>query len=166
MIQQSQADVREDHERYVARATTLIHAPETTAQIQQMLGGGDPVKKIVRASVMIMQRLDTAARQSNLEVHDTVKMFAANEIVGMVAELGEASKKFAKVSPRLLELALSATVQDYIKGEIKAGRINPQKLQTEMQANMRALPEDQRKEAEAAQLRIQQTAREYSRGGK
>lgn len=163
MTQASQ-DVRKDYDKYLAKATMLIHAPETTGAIQNMLGGGDPVKKIVAATVMIMQRLDGVARASGLEVQDTVKVFAASEIINMIAELGEAAGKFKKLSTRLHELALAAAVQDYVKGEIRAGRIDPKRLQAEMDANLRKLPADQRKEIADAQIRIQQTARQYNGG--
>ena len=165
MIQASKADVREDFDRYVARATALIHSPETTGAVQNMLGGPDPVSKIAAATVMVMQRLDSAARASNIEVQDTIKTFGAVEIVNMVIELGEAAGKFGKLDKDLSELALSVAVQDYVKGEIRAGRIDPKRLQVQMDADMRKLPPKQRKEIQASQVRLQQTARKYN-GGK
>ena len=165
MIQASKADVKADFDRYVARATTLIHAPETTGAVQNMLAGPDPVSKIAAATVMIMQRLDAAARAQKIEVQDTIKTFAAVEIIGMIEELGVASGKFAKLSKELHELAVSVAVQDYVKGEVKAGRIDAKRLQVQMDADMRKLPAKQRKEIQDSQIRIQMTARKYN-GGK
>jgi len=165
MIQPSQAAVKEDFDKYVARATTLIHSPETTGAVQRMLAGGkDPVSKVAAATVMIMQRLDAAARTSKIEVQDTVKVFGAAEIVNLVSELGEATGVFKKLGTELHELALSVAVQDYVKGEVKAGRIDPKKLQMQMNTDMQKAPPELRKEIEDAQIRIQQTAKKYNGG--
>lgn len=165
MIQPSQANVKHDFDAYVSRAMMLIHSPQTTKAVQDMLGGPDPVSRVAAATVMVMQRLDAASRASNIEVQDTVKVFGAVEIVNMVAELGEAAKKFRKLDQHLHELALAVAVQDYVKGEVKAGRINPQALQAKMQADLAQIPEKERKEIQDSQIRIQQTARKYN-GGK
>ena len=163
-VQASQANVKHDFAAYVSRATTLIHAPETTGAIQGMLAGPDPVSKVAAATVMVMQRLDAAARTAGIEVQDAIKVFGAVEVVNMVAELGEAAGKMPVLNQHLKELALSVAVQDYVKGEVKAGRIDPQRLQVAMQADIRQLPPKQRKEIQDAQIRIQQTARAYNGG--
>jgi hypothetical protein len=164
-VQPSQANVKHDFDNYVAKATTLIHSPETTGAIQNMLTGADPVSKVAAATVMIMQRLDAAARAAGVEVQDTVKVYGAADIVNQVAELGEAAGKFGRLPPKLIELALSVAVQDYVKGEIAAGRIDGQKLQAQMQQDMAKIPQKERQEIQAAQVRILQTARQYN-GGK
>ena len=163
-VQPSTANVKHDFDTYVSKATVLIHSPETTGAIQNMLTGRDPVSKVAAATVMIMQRLDSAARAAQVEVQDTVKVFGAVDIVNMVAELGEAAGKFPKFPQKLIELALSVSVQDYVKAEISAGRINGQKLQAQMQADMAKVPAKERQEIQAAQVRILQTAKQYNGG--
>lgn len=157
----SQADYKGDYERYVSRATILIHSPETRESVLGLLGGKDPVQRVANATVMVMQRIDSASRTSGIEVQDTVKMFAAHEIVKLVIELGEAAGKF-KLDESLVELALSVSVQDYIKAEITARRINPQQLKVKMDADIRKLPPEERKEIQKSLQRVQQTARKYS----
>jgi hypothetical protein len=162
MITPSQ-NFKGDYDKYVAKATMLIHSQETTEAVLNMLSGQDPVQRVANATVMIMQRLDMASRQAGVEVQDTVKMFGAHEIVKMISELGEAANKL-KLDDRHQELALSVAVQDYVKGEIAAHRIDPKRLQVQMEADMRKLPPKARQEIQQSQLRIQQTARQYNSG--
>jgi len=157
------ANYKRDFEQYVAKAMTLIHAKETRDSVVSMLEGDNPVQRVANATVMIMQRLDAAARDAGVEVQDSIKVFGANEIISMVAEVAEASGK-AKLDERLLELALSVAVQDYVKAEIAAKRINAQQLKVAIEADLRKLPPKQRKEIQQSQIRIQQTARQYNEG--
>jgi len=165
MIQPSSAGVKQDYDKYVSRATILIHSPQTTGAIQNLLAGPDPVQQVANATVMVMQRIDSAARDAGVEVQDAVKIFGANAIVRLIIELGEAAHKFKiKFDEPLTELALSVAVQDYVKGEITAHRIDPQRLNVALQADMRTMPPKMRKEMQQTQLRIQQTARKYNGG--
>ena len=47
---------------------------------------------------------------------------------------------------------------------MKAGRIDPKKLQMQMNTDMQKAPPELRKEIEDAQIRIQQTAKKYNGG--
>ena len=152
-----------DYERYTNRAITLIHSPETSDAVLQTLQGPDPVQKVADGVVMVMQRIDAAARDKGVEVQDSVKIFGAHEIVNLVVELGEAAGVL-KLEDDLRELALSVAVQDYVKGEVAARRIDPKKLQVAVDADIRKMPPKDRKEIQASQLRIQQTARKYNGG--
>lgn len=163
MPQPSTAHYQEDFVRYVSKATQLIHSPQTRDNILSMLNNNNPVQRVADATVMVMQRIDEAARASGTEVEDTVKCFAAHDIVNMIVEFGEAARKFTLDSD-LVMLALSLASQDYIKHEIEAGRINPQKLKVMMDADMRKLPPKERKEIQLSQDRIAATARKYNYG--
>lgn len=162
-IMPSTADYKHDYDNYINKATMLVHSPDTSPAIQNLLTGPDPVQKVADATVMVMQRLDSAARQAGVEVQDSVKIFGANAIVRLIVELGEAAGKF-KLDESLIELALSVSVQDYVKGEISAHRIDPQKLNVAMQADIRKLPPKQRKEIQLSQQRVMVTARKYNHG--
>lgn len=162
-IKPSTADFKADYDKYVAKATILIHTQETSDAILQTLTGADPVQRVADASVMVMQRLDGAARTAGIEVQDTVKIFGAKAVVDLVIELGQAAGKF-KMDESLAELALSVATQDYIKAEIAAGRINAQKLKVAMEADMRKMPPKMRKDIQGSQQRIQATARKYNHG--
>ena len=163
MPKPSQDDFKNEYTQYVTKATVLIHAPETRDSILNMIGGADPVQSIANASVMVMQRLDLAARNAGIELQDTVRIFGANQVVHMIAEVGDAAGKF-KLPERLLELALSVATQDYVKGEIAAHRIDPKKLGIALQNDMRQLPPNQRKQIQLSQIRIKETAMKYNHG--
>lgn len=162
-IKASSSGDKEDLERYINRAILLIHSPETRQAVLAMLGGENPVQTVADATVMVMQRIDTASRQAGIEVQDTVKMYGAHEIVNLVVEFGNAARKF-KLTPDLAELALSVSVQDYVKQEVQAGRINADRLKAKMAADIRKASPKVKKEIQASQTRIQQTARKYDSG--
>lgn len=167
MIRPSNSDkdsVRADHDRYVTKAIKLIHSPETRESVLKMLKGPNPVQRTADVVVGVMQRIDAAARKEGIEIHDSVKVMGANEILNLVIELGEAAK-LIDLSKDLKELALSTAVQDYVKAEISAKRINQKALLVAIQRDIRSMPPKERKEIQKAQLRIQQTARKYN-GGK
>lgn len=163
MINQSSADIKSDYEKYVNRATMLIHSPETTSSVQKMLTGDDPVQRIAKVTVMIMQRIDAASRTAKQEVHDTIKVLAAVEVVNIIVELGQAAKLF-KVGKKLTELAVSVAVQDYIKSEAAERRIMPQKLKAQMDVEIRKMPPKEQQDIRKSMQRVQQTAREYNHG--
>lgn len=160
----SSSDIKSDLQKYVNKATLFIHAPENTPNIVKMLSGDNPVQKVASASVFVMQMVDKNSRESGIEVQDTVKVFGAHEIVNLIAELGETARKIPKLDQKLGELTLSVAVQDYVKSEVAAGRINPQKLKVAMDADIRKLPPKTRKEIQDAHIRIQQTSRQYNNG--
>jgi len=163
MIQPSKEDLKADGEKYVAKALILLHSPETRDGVVKMLTGPDPVQRVSNVLVMVMQRVDSEARKSNLEVQDVVKAAAARAIVPEIVEIGEAAKLF-NLNPDLELLAFSVSLQDYLKAEIKAGRVDSKKLAVTMQADVRSMPPKMRKEVIAAQPRIQQIARKYAHG--
>lgn len=162
-VKPSSAEGKADLERYINRAITLIHSPETRGAILNMLTNNDPVQRVADATVMVMQRIDAASRGAGIEVQDTIKMYGANEIVNLVVEFGNAAKKF-NITPDLAELALSVAVQDYIKSEVQAGRINAQRLKAKMDIDIRNMPPKMQKEVKDSQMRVQQTARKYANG--
>ena len=163
MISPSQADFKKDLEQYVSKATILVHSPETTASVQQILTNDDPVQRVSDASVMVMQAIDSSSRKAGIEIQDSVKVVGCKEIVELVIELGEAASKF-KLTPELHELALSVTVQDYVKSEMDAGRIHGQKLKVALDAEIRQMPPKYRKEAQQSMQRIPMIARKYAHG--
>lgn len=158
-----QAAVLSDLKQYVDKGTMLIHSPETRDPVLKMLEGPDPVQKVADATVMIMQRLDAAGRSAGIEVQDAIKIIGAHQLVDQIVEVGEAARKF-KLDQDLTHLALSVTIQDYIKIEVSAKRIDPRKLKVALAAEIRQLPPAKRKEVQQSQARIQQIARKYNHG--
>lgn len=141
MFKLSKEPIAADVEKFVNKATILIHSPETTAKFQKSLSVGDPVKQIALLTVTIIQRIDEASRQQGIETSDAVKVIAAYKIVELLCELGEAAGKF-KLSQDFQTLALYAAIQDYFKGEIAAGRIDPVKFRQSAAQGIKSLPPD------------------------
>lgn len=163
MIQPSKADIKQDLEKYVNKAMILIHAPETRDAVLKSLGGEDPVQRLASTAVMIMQKIDSAGRDAGIEVQDSVKVIGAHQIVDMINEVATAAGLF-NLNQDLSHLALSVTVQDYVKAEVAAKRIDSQKLKVAMERDLRTLPPKIRKEAQQSPARLQQIARKYNHG--
>ena len=158
-------EVRKDFIQYTAKATKLIFSPDTREAVLGMLkvAGTDPVKKVADVTVMIMQRVDGLLRQQGLEILDTVKIFAGHEVIKMVAEYAEAAKLF-KLNEDLQLLASSLAAQDYVNAEAKAGRINKKILGTQIQADMRKMPEKDRRDIMLGTKKVAEIARKYNNG--
>lgn len=177
MVQEPEAEEMEERElapsgqkaeddaaQWLALAMDFVHGRQTRGSVGQMLKGKDPVQALANATVMVVKRIDAASRQKGIEVEDAVKLYGAHEICTQLAEVGNDSGAF-QVDEKLIELAFSVAVQEYVKGEIADGRIDPARLQAKVQQSVRNLPPEQRAEANAAVKRIAQTADEYGRRG-
>lgn len=163
MLNQSKVDFKTDYAQYVAKAIKLIHSPDTREAVLSLLNNNDPVSKVAKAAVVVMQKLDAASRASGMEIGDSVKVLGAAEIVKLIVEFGNAARKF-QLDEELVDLALSVAVQDYVKQEMAAGRLDGKKLKVAMEADIRKLPPAKRKEVQQAQYRIAQIARKYNGG--
>ena len=153
-----------DLQMYIAKGLELISSPQTRQSVLVMLKNGRPVEALAATLVVIMQRLDAAARKKGIETEDVVKIFGAHELAVELAKVGQAAR-IMNLDEDHVELALSVAVQDYIKGEVAAGRINPGKLQEKLRTGMAQLSPEKRQEAKAAIEKLQLTAKKYSSGG-
>ena len=93
-----------------------------------------------------------------------MKISGAHELINRLNHIMTAAK-IASLDKNHIELAFSLAVQDYMRGEIKAGRINPAKLQQQQQMAMQEMKPKQRQEIQESLTRIQATAKAYH-GGK
>ena len=152
-----------DLESYIAKATKLIHTDPSRSTILQSLPGKDPVQKIADMAVVIMQRIDAMARQSGIEILDTVKMAAMNQIVRMLVEVAAAARYFV-LSEDLITLAVAVTAQDYTNAEIGAKRIDRVKLFATVNEAVRASSPKDRKAIMLEQSRIPKIAKQYNFG--
>ena len=164
MLQPSNpAKMKEDATVYVDKATILIHSQGPRQEFMNMLKAPDPVKAVSGATVIVMQRLDTAMREAGVELDDVVKVVCARYIVSEFVELAAAAKLF-NMDTDHAGLALSMAVQNYIKAEAAAGRINMKQLQVQVQIEMRQMDPKTRKEVMAGMAKVQQTGRAYKGG--
>lgn len=162
-LKPSQSSPQDDIQKYVTKATILIHSKETTKKIQAALILPDPVQQIANLTVMIIQRIDSAARQQGVETQDNVKLAAAKAIIGLLCELAQAMKKFT-LSQDLKTLALATAMQDYYKGEIKAGRIDPIKLKQSKGRAIQSMPPQLLQQSKDIAAKLPMIAKRYNHG--
>jgi hypothetical protein len=156
-----------DLQMYIAKGLELMSSQQTRESMLVVLKGigpGKPVEKLANALVVLLQKLDASARKTGVEVLDSVKVIGAHELIQDLAKTAAAANIFT-LDDDHIELAYSVAVQDYVKAEVKAGRINPGKLMAQMQSSVRKMPPKEKQEMAMALKRIQATAAKYN-GGK
>ncbi len=153
--------IKVDHEKYVVKGMELIHAEATRDSILEMLKSGDPVGALVKTLVMILHKVDEAARVAGIEVEDAAKLLGAGELLNQLYEIGKAAK-IMKLEPDELHLALAGGIQSYVKDEIAANRIDPKKLAATMKTNLSQLPEKDKAESLLVLKKIEQTGKKYA----
>jgi hypothetical protein len=136
--------IQEDSMKFVNKGTMMIHSEQSRDQILEMIGSGqNPLESVADATVMVVQRVDEAARQAGEEVHDMVKLQAAIDLTEQIAEVGAASGKIPELSPEQLNTSLSVGIQKFLQGEIEAGRIDPEGLKAELTQGIKQMPREQ-----------------------
>ena len=163
-VSPSQQPMGKDYQMYVAKGLEIISSTQTRDSIVTLLKSADPVSALANTLVVVIQKLDMAARSKGTEVADFVKISGAHELINRLNDIMTAAK-IASLDKNHIELAFSLAVQDYMRGEIKAGRINPAKLQQQQQMAMQKMKPKQRQEIQESLTRIQATAKAYH-GGK
>ena len=162
-IAPSQQPMPDDYALFVSRGLEMISAEQTKDGILTMLRAKDPVQSLADTLIVIIHKLDDAARQKGVEVQDSIKILGAHELINELAKVAKAANIF-DLDKDHIELAFSVAVQDYVREEVQAGRINPGKLQAQMQSGVNKMGTKEREEMQAAQERIQKTARGYNGG--
>jgi len=163
MLNLSQNSIAGDVGKYVNKATMLIHSKETSDAVLQSLAGKDPVKSVASLTVMVMQRLDSVAREAGVETKDSVKVIGAHAIVEMLCELGTVANKF-KITEEYKQLAFSVALQDYFKSEIQSGRIDPVKFKESLNSYLKDKPPSFLKEIQGVAAKIPALAQKYNQG--
>lgn len=153
-----------DYQMFVAKGLDLISGQQTRKDILVLLKAGKPVESLANTLVVVLQKLDIAARKKGTEVHDYVKIIGANELLQELAKIAKAARIF-DLDKDHLELAFSLAIQDYVKTEIQAGRIDGAKLYQTMQQNVKKMAPKDKQEMDLAIQRIAATAKKYN-GGK
>lgn len=137
--QQLPPKIQEQLEKFVVKGTRLLHDPKTRPQILQMLQSKEPIEATADATIMIVQRLDNMSRKAGIEIEDTVRALGGSALLDQVVEIGETAGIF-KMTPEQKQLALSYGVQQYMNGEIQAGRVDPQKLAGDLTQAVKQMP--------------------------
>ena len=155
-------NVKVETQRYAQKALVILHTPGIRDSLVNMLNPKDPVNTVAAVVVLVAQRIDTAARQSGMEVPDVAKACAAMGIVKEVAHMGAVAKRIPQLSNDQINLALSVTVQNYIKVEVAAGRINAQQMQMALKTLAQKLPPKTSAPVKKGIEQVQQTGKQYS----
>ena len=162
-ISPSQQPMGKDLQMYVAKGLDVISSPQTRQSIQILLKQGDPVSALANTLMVVIQKLDIAARAKGTEVADYVKMKGLEQLLNDLYDV-MLHAGIAKLTEDQKILSASICVQNYMQGEIKAGRINPAKLQMQQRAAMAKLSPEKKKAIQDSIDKIQQTAKAYNGG--
>jgi len=155
--------MKADLNQFVSKGMQLLHSEDTRDQVVSVLrSSSNPAQGVSDALVPIVQRIDSASRAAGQEVHDAVKLLGAIELVGQIIEIGELSKALPKMSDEDKNTALAVSIQDYMKGEIDAGRVDPKVLQQQLSQGMNQLSEDQKIQIGDSMKSIHETAMSYN----
>lgn len=161
MIPSPTDNAKNDYAQYLSKGMEILHSRETRGAIISLLSGNKtPVQRVANAAVVVLQKVDGAARSKGLEIQDATKLFAAYEIVKQICEIADAARLFT-LDDQHQNLALSVAVQDYVRAEIAAGRIDPARLNAQITQGMRKLTPEQRSEVDSSIKTIQQTGAKY-----
>jgi len=162
-VHPSQQGMKQDLMMYVSKGLDIISSPQTRASIVTMLKHGDPVSALANTLLIIVQKLDCASRAKGVEIADAVKLYGAHDLLAELLKVMSAAG-IAHLTPDQQNLAFSVMVQDYIKAEVAAGRINPAKLQQQSEAAAAQVSPKMRQQAQESAQRIQATAVAYQKG--
>jgi hypothetical protein len=146
-----------DYRRFIAKGMKLIHGKDTRENILKSLQIDNPIEAVSNIVTAVINRVDTAIRNSGQRTPDEVKAVAANNLLGQIFEIGEASGT-VKLDDDEKELAYSLSIQKYLDLEVKAGRIDPQALAEENGRSISEMNEDQRVQVNDQMERINRTA--------
>lgn len=162
-IAHSQAPIGKDYQMYVAKGLEIISSPQTRDGIVISLQQGDPVTALANTLALVIRKLDEGSRGKGVEVSDVVKMYGAHELITELAKVATAAG-VKGLDEDHIALAFAFAVQEYIKQEIQAGKINPTKLHMQTKAGVRKLPPEKQQEIVSSIEKIQATAKRYDGG--
>ena len=162
-LKPSTATLQDDAERFIIKAMELLHDPATRGAWSQLLATypNDPVRSLAEAIVVLLTKMDAAARDTGIEVNDTAKLYGVAELSPQLYEIGEKTKAM-KLTPDEQQLALGSAIQKYIEIEAKANRIDLKRLHAETQKSMASVDPKRRAEINASMQKMAATGKAYS----
>jgi GH24 family phage-related lysozyme (muramidase) len=155
--EKSEKAVEADYRTMVAKGMKLIHGKESRQNMLQALNSRNPVDAVANITYNVIARIDAALMKANKTISDEVKAVAANNLMGQILEVGEASG-VVNLDDNEKELAFSLAIQKYTDAEIKAGRMNKEMFAEETGRSVANMDESQRRQLHEQLQRIDQTA--------
>lgn len=155
--EKSKKAIEHDYRSILAKGMKLIHGRGSRENMLRALSSSNPIDAISNVTVAVISRIDAAMEQAGKKISDEVKVLAANNIMGQIIEVGEASG-VVELDDQERELAFSTAINRYLDNEIKAGRIDRKTLSEEAGRSVANMSEDQRQQIHEQLERINQTA--------
>jgi len=136
-------DEQAQYDMFMANGISLIHDPKISeGLIKRIARAKDPTDAIARATFDIVQRLDSGAKQSGMELSPTVLINGANELMGEIITLAETAG-MKPLSDEQKYQSFSLATAMYLDDAVKSGKITPEQLQ-QMGQEAGATPEGQK----------------------
>ena len=145
METQANEKIKQEIDEYLMNAMDLLHSEKTRdAMYDMILSKPDPVESISDTVVLIFNRIDSSISKAGTPVSDTARLASSYEITNQVIELATAGGDLEEPSEEDRALVLSVSVEKYIKGEIKAGRMDKDKLAQEVDQMVKVMDPEER----------------------
>lgn len=156
--EQMDPETQDQFDAFVANGLRMIYSDKVGDNIvKSIIGSDDPVKGVADATLMIVQRLESAMSKHKFQIGDTAKVHGANILMGEIITMAETGGLEPLSEDQRLECWTTALAQ-YLDEAISSGKITPEQLQ-EMSQQIQQTPEGQ----EIAQ-RYQQVDDQKSQG--
>ncbi len=136
MQQEVDPKVAQEVDSYIAGLSKLMHSPETSARIVEMLKSNDPAKSIPAAALTINARAEEEYAKSNGKPSLDVLLNAGAFIVNDLIEIGNAAGLFQLETEEEIAPILQDTMQQYIEKGLDEGSIDPVELQQKVEPLM------------------------------
>jgi hypothetical protein len=147
ILEQPQGNVNQDNAQTVASGATMdpklqeqmdaitanglrmIHSKTVTDNLVKSIDNADdPVDAIANFTVMIIDRIESSAKQNNMTPDFGVLAQSANVLMGEIIQIAELSG-IAKLSDEDKYRAYSLAVSKYIDDAVNTGKISKEQLQ-------------------------------------
>ena len=158
-IMMSADQARLEGRKLVARATVTIHQPNVYRELTAMLKTPNVrIEQLVaNATVHLVQVIDSAARQTGEEIDDRAHIAGAIGICAEVYDIAKEQSLFT-MTDKQLQLSVSIAIEQYLKEEIAAGRIDKDKLKASFDQGVSEMTPAQKLELHRQLLVINRTA--------
>lgn len=144
---QASPEMQVQYDRFVGRAMEVIYNPAMFSKVVNLLRGtgaaggkdgkpnkGGPAQGLANATVMVIRRVHDAAKQAGEQLPPDVIFHGGSEIFSQLAEISDKAGLSDYANDRdALEAAYFKAIDMYLQQASKAGEIDQQAAQAQMQ---------------------------------